>query len=207
VLNGLRGVGKTALLNELLAQVSARGWITAKVESGADAPLAVALSQALVRGMRTATGRHPEPRLRHLLCVFKSFSITVDPTESVALGVDVDPVRGTADSGRLADDLAALFEVLGETARELGVGALVLIDEVQEASAAELAAVNTAVHQIGQGDAATSDTRRRRAAVPTGSAGGRHQLRRAAVRLPAHRPAGRGRGPGGADCAGTATRR
>jgi len=43
----------------------------------------------------------------------------------------LDPVRGTADSGRLANDLAALFEVLGETARELGVGALVLIDEMQ----------------------------------------------------------------------------
>jgi len=57
-----------------------RGWITAKVETGADAPLAVALNQASVRGMRTATGKHPEPRLRRLLGVFKSFGITVDPT-------------------------------------------------------------------------------------------------------------------------------
>lgn len=62
VLNGLRGVGKTVLLNELLAQVSDRGWITAKVEAGGLVPLPVALSQALVRGMRTATGRHPASR-------------------------------------------------------------------------------------------------------------------------------------------------
>src|SRR6202034_4209358 len=70
---------------------------------------------------------------------------------SVVLGVDVDPVRGVADSGSLPADLAALFEVLGETARDLGVGALILVDELQEASPEELAAVNVAVHEVGQG--------------------------------------------------------
>jgi len=64
ILNGLRGVGKTVLLNELLAQVSAKGWIAAKVEVTPAIPLPVALSSALVRAMRAATGRHPEPRLR-----------------------------------------------------------------------------------------------------------------------------------------------
>ncbi|CAN5651602.1 ATP-binding protein [soil metagenome] len=152
VLNGLRGVGKTVLLNELLSQVSDRGWITAKVEAGASASLSVSLSQALVRGMRTATGRHPEPRLKRLLGVFKAFSVTVDPTGAVALGIDVDPVRGVADSGRFADDLAALFEVLGETARDLRIGVLILIDELQEATPEELRALNTAVHHLGQAD-------------------------------------------------------
>lgn len=152
VLNGLRGVGKTVLLNELLSQVSDRGWITAKVEAGASASLSVALSQALVRGMRTATGRHPQPRLKRLLGVFQAFSVKVDPTGVVAVGVDVDPIRGIADSGRFADDLAALFEVLGETARELGVGVLILVDELQEATSEEPTALNTAVHHLGQAD-------------------------------------------------------
>lgn len=150
VLNGLRGVGKTVLLNELLGQVSDRGWITAKVEAGASASLSVALSQALIRGMRTATGRHPEPRLKRLLGVFKAFSIKVDPSGAVALGVDVDPIRGIADSGRFADDLAALFEVLGETARDLRIGVLILVDELQDARSEELTALNTAVHFLGQ---------------------------------------------------------
>jgi hypothetical protein len=132
VLHGLRGVGKTVLLGELLAQVSERGWITAKVEAGAAPSLSVALGRALVRAMRTATGRHPEPRLRRLLGVFKAFSIKVDPTGAVALGVDVQPIEGIADSGRLADDLAGLFEVLGETARDLRIGVLVLIDELRK---------------------------------------------------------------------------
>ncbi len=68
----------------------------------------------------------------------------------VGLGADVDVIKGVADSGRFADDLAALFEILGETSRELGIGTLILVDELQEASPEELTAVNTAVHQLGQ---------------------------------------------------------
>jgi hypothetical protein len=140
------------LLNELLGQVSDRGWIAAKVEAGTAVSMPTALAQALVRGLRTATGRHPEPALRRLLGVFKAFTLTLDPRGSVSLGIDVEPARGVADSGRLGDDLAALFEVLGETARELGVGVLLLVDELQEAPAGELAALNTAVHRLGQAD-------------------------------------------------------
>jgi hypothetical protein len=151
VLNGLRGVGKTVLLNELLSQVSSEGWIAAKVEATAGTPLAVALSHALVKSMRTATGRHPEPKLKRLLGVFKAFSLKFDPsTGTLALGADVDLISGIADTGRFADDLAALFAILGETSRDLGIGTLILVDELQEATAEELTAVNTAVHQLGQ---------------------------------------------------------
>jgi len=153
ILHGLRGVGKTVLLNELLAQVSDKGWIAAKVEVTPAIPLPVALASALVRSMRTATGRHPEPRLRRLLGVFKAFSLRFDPPSGlVSLGVEVDPVAGVADTGRFADDLAMLFEVLGETSRDLGIGTLILVDELQEASPADLSALNTAVHQSGQSD-------------------------------------------------------
>src|SRR5205085_67822 len=91
VLNGLRGVGKTVLLNELLARGNERGWITAKVEAGASVHLPVALSQSLGRAMRTATGRHPENVLRRLLGVVRAFSLTVDPTGVVGVGMDVEP--------------------------------------------------------------------------------------------------------------------
>lgn len=50
----------------------------------------------------------------------------------------------------MSTDLTDLFVVLGETVRELGVGALILIDELQEATAEEMAAVSTAIHQISQ---------------------------------------------------------
>jgi hypothetical protein len=140
------------LLNELLEQVSGRGWLSAKVEAGTSESLPLSLNKSLLRTLRTATGRHPENRLRRVLGVFKAFSLRVDPAGNVSLGVDVEPVRGVADSGRFSDDLAALFEVLGEAARDLGVGVLVLIDELQEAAPQELAALNTAVHHIGQAD-------------------------------------------------------
>jgi len=151
ILNGLRGVGKTVLLNELLGQVTSKDWIAAKVEATPGTPLAVALSHALVRAMRTATGRHPTPPMKRMLGVFQAFSLKFNPaTGLVMLGADIDPVKGIADSGRFADDLAALFEILGETSRELGIGTLILVDELQEATAEELTAINTAVHQLGQ---------------------------------------------------------
>jgi hypothetical protein len=84
--------------------------------------------------------------------VFKAFSVKADVTGVVSLGVEVDPIRGVADSGRFAEDLAALFEVMGETARELGIGVLILIDELQEAHTEDLAAINTALHHLGQGE-------------------------------------------------------
>ena len=152
VLNGLRGVGKTVLLGELQAEATGAGWIVAKVEATAGTPLSIALAGALVKAMRTATGRHPVSKMKRLLGVFQAFSLRLNPaTGTVSLGAEVDLVKGIADSGRLADDLAALFEVLGETSVDLGIGTLILVDELQEASAEELTAVNTAVHELGQG--------------------------------------------------------
>ena len=152
VLNGLRGVGKTVLLNELMGRVTEGGWIAAKVEASAGTPLSTALSHALVNAMRTATGRHPIPKLRRLLGVFQAFSLKFNPmTGAVSLGADVEALRGVADSGRFADDLAALFATLGETSASLGIGTLILVDELQEATGDELTAINTAVHALAQG--------------------------------------------------------
>jgi len=152
VLTGLRGVGKTALLNALLGEVGEQGWITAKVEAGAPGSLPVMLSRALQAGLRAVTGRHPAPSVSRMLRVFQAFSLRVDPSGAVSLGVDIEPLHGTADSGRFADDLAGLLEVLGATARDLSIGVLLLIDELQEASAEELRALNSAVHELGQAD-------------------------------------------------------
>jgi hypothetical protein len=145
-------VGKTVVLNELLRQAGDAHWIAAKVEVTPTTPLPVAISSALVKALRTATGRHPEPPMRRLMGVFKSFSLKVDPTGAIGLGIDVEAVNGFADTGRFSDDLAVLFEILGETSLELGIGTLILVDELQEAHPDELTAINTAVHHIGQAD-------------------------------------------------------
>lgn len=142
------------LLGELFARATTRQWITAKIEVGASGPLPAALSRALTASMRRATGYHPEPALRRLLGVLKGFSLRVDPTGAFSVGVDIDAIRGIADTGRLGDDLSSLLEVMSETARDLGIGVLILIDELQDAPQESLAAINTAVHHLGQLDPA-----------------------------------------------------
>lgn len=150
MLSGLRGVGKTALLNELLSQATDRHWITAKIEAGAARSLGIGLSQELTVALRTATGQHSPHRLSRLLSVFKSFSLTVNPSGAVSFGVDVEAAAGHADTGAFADDLTALFVSMGEAARDLGIGVLIEIDEMQEARKSELAALNQSVHRLGQ---------------------------------------------------------
>ena len=152
VINGLRGVGKTVLLNELLSQANARGWIVAKVEASSSLPLRNLLTTELAKAMRTATGRHTGgTSLKRALSVFKSFSMKLG-LEGVTVGADVDPHHGVADSGRFGEDLAALLEVVGEASVEFAIGTLVLVDELQEAAVADLKAINMAVHALGQAD-------------------------------------------------------
>ena len=153
VLHGLRGVGKTVLLNELLTLTVNRGWIVTEVEASLGQPVIERVAQGLHRSLRDATGRHGVKRLTRLLAVFRAFSVKVDPAGAYTFGVEIEPIRGVADSGNLATDLSELFVELGTTAADLGVGAALLVDEMQDVGAAELAALNVAVHEVGQGPA------------------------------------------------------
>jgi hypothetical protein len=150
VLSGLRGVGKTVLLNEFAALAQRRRWITAKVEASAGRSVLVPLTAALYRSLRATAHREGTQRLMSLLRVFKAFSLTVDPTGHYTFGVDVAPAVGRADSGNPDVDLAELLEDLGSTTRDLGAGTLILIDEMQDVPAEELATINGVVHTLGQ---------------------------------------------------------
>lgn len=72
--------------------------------------------------------------------------------DGITVGADVDPHHGVADTGRFGEDLAAVLEVVGQASVEFGIGTLVLVDELQEAPAADLEAINMAVHALGQAD-------------------------------------------------------
>jgi hypothetical protein len=153
VWHGLRGVGKTVLLNEVASRARNRQWLVSKAEAASDrSSLLPGLTRSLYQGLRAALGTHEVGRLRRLLGVFKSFSVTVDPTGAYTFGVEVDATRGHADSGDAATDLTDLLRELGTTARELGVGALLVVDEMQDTPAVELAALNRSIHDAGQGD-------------------------------------------------------
>lgn len=151
VLTGLRGVGKTVLLNECRDRAQLRGWVVAKVEAAADRPFAVAMSQALRASLRSATGRHDSGALRRALAAFKRFSLGISPDGSLSLGIDVDPAPGRP-TGDLEVDLTELVCELGGTATDLSIGVLLCVDEMQDLPNDDLAAICGASHEASQRD-------------------------------------------------------
>jgi hypothetical protein len=151
VLTGLRGVGKTVLLNEFRAMAEARGWITAKVEARADSRFRPLMTQALNQALRAATGRgRGKEVLGRALSVFKSFSLRASPDGSFALGIDAEPATGRADTGDLEVDLTELLTDVGESAADLQAGTVIFVDEMQDLAKPDLAAVAGACHETGQ---------------------------------------------------------
>jgi hypothetical protein len=156
-MTGLRGVGKTVLLNELATQARNDGWIVGKVEADRGAggrSFREQVSRTLNRSLREATGASQlADRLRRALATFKSFSLRTDSSGNLAVGIEVEPELGRADTGSLETDLADLGIDLAAAASELGAGVGLFIDEMQDLSAEELAAVCQACHEAGQREA------------------------------------------------------
>lgn len=151
ILTGLRGVGKTVLLEELRSTADQRDWVVAFVEAGSSRPLRLLAAQALTSSLRATSLRHrSSARLRGALGVFKSFSLKASPDGSVSVGLDVDPVAGRADSGDLELDLTELLVDLGGAAGEFDAGVLLLIDELQELPQPDIAAIAGAAHQANR---------------------------------------------------------
>ena len=151
ILTGLRGVGKTVLLDELRSMADQREWIVGFVEAGMNRPIRELAARALMRSLRaTSIRRRSSARLRRALGVFKSFSLKASPDGSLSFGIDIEPVSGLADSGNLELDMTDLFLDLGEAASEMGAGVLLLVDELQELASSEIAALAGAVHQTNR---------------------------------------------------------
>lgn len=157
VMTGLRGVGKTVLLNDLANRARRSGWIIAKVEadrSQGGRPFRQQVSRSLNRALREAVGSWTlGERLRRALATFKSFSLHADPTGGLAIGIEVDPERGRADTGSLEADLGDLGIDMARAATDLGVGAALFVDEMQDLTSEELAAICQACHEAGQQEA------------------------------------------------------
>jgi hypothetical protein len=157
VMTGLRGVGKTVLINELAAHARHEGWIVGKVEADRGSggrPFRVQVARTLNRALREATGASDVAgRVRRALATFKSFSLRTDASGGLAIGIEIDPEQGRADTGSLDIDLTDLGIDLAAAAAELGVGAALFIDEMQDLTLEELGAICQACHEGGQQDA------------------------------------------------------
>jgi AAA ATPase domain len=152
LLTGLRGVGKTVLLNEMERMAQRDGFSTILVEAHEGKSLAVLLAPHLRRLLfdldRIAGAGN---KVRRGIAVLKSFvgAITVKVGD-FDIGLDIEPEKGAADSGDLEVDLPTLFTAVGEAAQERGTAVAILIDEIQYFSSAELSALIMAMHKVQQ---------------------------------------------------------
>ena len=155
ILTGLRGVGKTVLLNSFRSMALQRLWGTGKIEARPDQSLRRPVAGALHMAVRELAPRHRAPaEIEHFLGVLKAFA-SRDPkapkgTFTPHLGIDVPAVRGRADSGDLEIDLTELFADASAVARDLSVGIALFIDEMQDIQAADVSALCAATHELSQ---------------------------------------------------------
>ncbi len=149
LITGLRGVGKTVLLNAFEAIAEEAGFRTAKSEITHDTefrPLVARLTRRALLSISPLA--RMGNRARRAAGVFKAFTLCIPG--GFELGVDVEALLGQADSGDLGEDLSDLFVALGEAAAEHETGVVFLLDEVQFLARAELEALIAALHQVSQ---------------------------------------------------------
>lgn len=152
LLTGLRGVGKTVLLNEIERMAQAAGYRSILIEAYEGKSLAVLLAPQLRRLLfeldrMAGTG----DKVRRGIAVLKSFVAAIKvKVGEIDIGIDIEPEVGAADSGDLELDLPSLFVAVAEAAKERGVAVAILIDEIQYFSVEELSALVMAMHKMQQ---------------------------------------------------------
>lgn len=152
LLTGLRGVGKTVLLNEIERFAEQVGYRTISIEAHEDKPLGPLIAahlRSLLYDLDRMAGAGDKVKrgLRVLRSFIGGLKITVG---DVTLGLDIDPEAGSADSGDIEIDLPNLFVAVGEAAEERESAVALLIDEIQYFEQRELGALIMAMHKIQQ---------------------------------------------------------
>jgi hypothetical protein len=146
VLTGLRGVGKTVLLNTLRSAAIGRLWGTGKIEARPDQSLRRPVSAALHMAIRELAPHHRNPeRVDEVLGVLKAFALRANDSSAKlrdrwAPGIDVPAARGRADSGDIEIDLVELFTDAASLAT----------DEMQDLGPADVSALCAACHELSQ---------------------------------------------------------
>lgn len=149
---GLRGVGKTVLLDRMREDAEAAGLQTVRIEApeGRSLPalLAPQLRLALLRLSRNEKAKVLAVRaLRGLAGFAKALKVRY---QDIEVGIDFDPEPGLADNGDLEHDLQALLEAVGDAAKKAATALVLFVDELQYVEEDQLAALITALHRTAQ---------------------------------------------------------
>jgi hypothetical protein len=156
VLTGLRGVGKTVLLNQLRSAAISRGWGTGKIEARPDQSLRRPVSSALHMALRELGPRHPDQgSIEEVLGVLKAFAQRGQPADAKVRdrwqpGIDVPAATGRADSGDMEIDLVELLSDAAGVAADIGSGIALFIDEMQDVQPDDVSAICAACHELSQ---------------------------------------------------------
>jgi hypothetical protein len=154
VLTGLRGVGKTVLLNALRSAAVRAHWGTGKLEARPDQRLRRPISAALHVAVRELA--HPKSEdVDYVLGVIKAFAQREAATNAKLRdrwnpGIDAPAVTGRADSGDIEIDLVELLTDVGGLAADVGRGVAIFIDEMQDLDPGDISALCAACHEISQ---------------------------------------------------------
>ena len=154
VLTGLRGVGKTVLLNQLRSAAIGSGWGTGKIEARPDQSLRRPVSSALHMALREL--RHPDQEsMEEVLGVVKAFAQRLTPADAKLRdrwqpGIDVAAAMGRADSGDMEIDLVELLSDAAGLAADVGKGIALFIDEMQDVQPDDVSAICAACHELSQ---------------------------------------------------------
>jgi hypothetical protein len=153
IITGLRGVGKTVLLNSFRTIALQEHWEVIEFEavkhgeSRFRQTIASQLKAALLRISPRARWSDKGARAASVL---SSFAVSVNAEGTWSIGWDVPAAEGLADHGDLAMDLTDVLVAVGEAASEKGDGIVLLIDEVQFLDSRQLEALIQAIHKTVQ---------------------------------------------------------
>ena len=151
ILYGLRGVGKTVLLNKMKVEADAQGFSTAWIEAPENrslpAMLGPVLRGTLLKLDRIEATRDSAKRALRALAGFAKLKVTYG---DVAFGIDLEPEAGLADSGDLDTDLGELLVAVGEAAKDRGTALVLFVDELQYVKEDQLASLISALHGANQ---------------------------------------------------------
>ncbi|AZZ56289.1 ATP-binding protein [Rathayibacter iranicus] len=153
IITGLRGVGKTVLLNSFRSIAQEENWEVIEFEAvkhGEGQFRQVIASQLKAALLRLSPRARWSDRGRNAAAALSAFAVSVGADGAWSIGWDVPPAEGLADHRDLGLDLTDVLVAVGEAAAEQGEGIVLLIDEVQFLDSSQLEALIQAIHKTVQ---------------------------------------------------------